>query len=188
MYDIEHTYTIQWVGPFHSLAERDDYFKKVEMCDSSLFSFYYFRGNKKGRGYTSRKFYDYFGIHKYGNIATRLNKSHEHFRDFKENTNLDIWIGSFANTQDQEPQNIKDVETVFISTYKPSENKYEKYRKLEFSICIINLWYKVNETPWKRKPASIIKMKDVLVCEVDEHYQRFLSANLKEVKPKANKR
>ena len=184
MYDIEQTYTIQWVGPFHSLAERDDYFKKGkrgEMCDPSLFSFYYFRGNKKGRGHTSRMFYDYLGIHKGYNLASRLNKNHEHFCRFHENGNLDIWIGAFANAQDQTPQNIEDVETVFISTYKPTENSKKKNRKLQHSICIINLWYKTDDkNPWKRKPTSIININDVLVCEVDGQNQRFLSANLKE--------
>lgn len=139
MNDIEQIYTIQWVGPFHSLLERNNYFKKGKqgkMCEPALFSFYYFRGNKKGRGHTSKKFYDYFGIHKHYDLASRLNKNHEHFRNFYENANLDIWIGAFANARDQMPQNIEDVETVFISTYKPTENKRKKI--MSYSILFVS--------------------------------------------------
>ena len=182
MEDIKQTYTIQWVGPFHSLSERDAYFSKRDTCERALFSFYYFKGNKKGKGYISRRLYDYFGIHKHDNIASRLNKRHEHFCKFRENKNLHIWIGTFANEENQTAQTIEDVENVFISTYKPTENVKKKNHKLRYSICIINLWYKQNETPWKRKPASIRHMSDVLICETTEKYQRFLVANLKEVK------
>ena len=191
MIDIQKTYTIQWVGPFHSLSEYDVYLKKGkqgETCDPELFSFYYFKGIKKGKGFTYKKLHDYFGIHKHNNIKSRLNKQHEHYCQFHDNNkNMEIWLGTFANCQDQEHRNIEDVETLFISTWDPTENKRKKYTKIKESICVINLWYKINEEPWKRKPQSIKDKDDVLVCEIDEKFPRFLSASLKEVKKRSKK-
>lgn len=187
MIDIQKTYTIRWIGPFHSLYECDVYLtkrKQGETCAPELFSFYYFKGIKKGKGFTYKKLHDYFGIHKkHNNIKSRLNKQHEHYCQFHENKNMDIWLGTFANCKDQEQhRNIEDVETLFISTWKPSENKHKKNAQIKESICVINLWYKINVEPWKRKPQSIKDKDDVLICEIDENFQRFLSASLKEVK------
>lgn len=185
MDEIQKTFTIQWVGPFHSLAEMNKYFqqgKQEIMSDPSVFSFYYFNGNKRGKGYKITNFYDYFGINKTFNVKSRLNTQHEHYTQFLENRNMEIWVGAFANPKDQTPHNIEDVETILISTYKPTENVLKKNRLLDTSMCIINLWYKPNETPWKRKPESVKHINDVLICEVGANIQRFLVGTLKEIK------
>ena len=184
MNDIKKTYTIQWVGPFHSLGEYKVYLQREDTCDKSLFSFYYFIGNKKGKGYKKTLLYDYFGIHKGNDITSRLNKCHEHFKDFHINENLNIWFGSFANIEDQTPSNIKEVETVFISSYKPTENIKEINSAIDESICIVNLWYKkADEKPWIRKPQSAApRFDDVIIYEVEEAFRRVLSGKLKEVR------
>lgn len=47
MQDITKTFTIQWVGPFKNMGQVKSYLKDSSTCDSSLFNFYYFSGNKK---------------------------------------------------------------------------------------------------------------------------------------------
>ena len=84
MEDIKKQYTIQWVGPFHSLDEARKHRKGSTedlFATPDCFNFYYFRGNKKGRGHKLSKFYSYFGIHKsLDGYHKRLNYSHEHYR------------------------------------------------------------------------------------------------------------
>lgn len=41
--------------------------------------------------------------------------THEKLSRFREPFSL--WVGSFSNCEQQNPQNIEDVETLFISTY-----------------------------------------------------------------------
>ncbi|MBQ8361961.1 MAG: hypothetical protein IJX44_08470 [Bacteroidaceae bacterium] len=184
MEDINKTFTIQWVGPFHSLMEMNQYLGNTETCDEGLFSFYYFCGNKKGKGHKKNYFYRYFGIHKrIDSIKMRLQSRHEHFRDFIENENLDIWIGTFACEKNQMEQNIEDVETLFISTYGDylTENDRKKNSIPRESICIINLWYKESENQqWIRKKPSINFFHDVLIYE--KEFNQILVANLTQIK------
>jgi hypothetical protein len=188
MEDIKKTFTIQWVGPFASLDELRDYCQKgskeePEVCPSGLFNFYYFTGRNKQKW--SRKIESYFGIHyKNDGIMNRVNNSHEHLSQVREDKDFHLWIGSFANIANQTPQNIEDVETIFIRAYKHFLSlNIRKTRKeltdLSESYCIINLWYKTNEDPWRRKPDSVKAIDDVLVCELDSMYPRILTSNLK---------
>lgn len=57
MQDITKTFTIQWVGPFKNMQQMKQYLGKESTCDTSLFNFYYFSGNKKGKGYSCSKIY-----------------------------------------------------------------------------------------------------------------------------------
>lgn len=86
MEDIRKQYTIQWVGPFHSLEEAKTHRRGAKndlFATPDCFTFYYFRGNKKGKGHRASKFYSYFGIHKSLNgYHKRLNTTHEHFKEF----------------------------------------------------------------------------------------------------------
>lgn len=53
MEDIKKQYTIQWVGPFHSLDEARKHRKGSTedlFATPDCFNFYYFRGNKKDEG------------------------------------------------------------------------------------------------------------------------------------------
>lgn len=169
MEDIKKVFAIQWVGPFKTLDEMKSYLKNPATCDESLFCFYYFRGNKKGAGHPSAKYYNYLGITNQRSIADRLCKSHEHYKDFHENDNMRIWIGTFSDVAKQTPENIADVETVLISTYRRSftENISKKLSPLRESVCIINLWYKPDETPYKCKKVDVRHFDDVLVYEKD---------------------
>lgn len=185
MQDITKTFTIQWVGPFKNMGQVKSYLKDSSTCDSSLFNFYYFSGNKKGKGHSILKTYSYFGIHKKADgIEKRLNNYHSHYKDFHENNNMKIWIGAFGNEKDQKEENIEDAETLFISTYKNSLTENQKKTKaiIKESICIINLFYKTNEKPWIKKPSDILFMDDVLIHETEEKIKRTLVAKLKAVK------
>lgn len=185
MQDITKTFTIQWVGPFKNIQQMNDYLKDDSTCDKSLFNFYFFSGNKKGKGYSNARTYAYFGIHKKADgIEKRLNNYHAHYKDFHENENMRIWIGAFGNEKDQKEENIEDAETLFIRTYGHdvlTENCRKVDAIIKESICIINLFYKTNEEAWKRKPAEILFMDDVLIHETEENTKRTLVAKLKSV-------
>ena len=173
MEDIRKVFAIQWVGPFKTLDDMKSYLRNPETCDESLFSFYYFRGKKKGTGY-GRKLYSYFGIHKGGNLSERLTKKHEHYKDFVEDDNMRIWVGAFSDKKWQKSSNIEDVETVFIRVYNDKEGRFltENRKKtqsvLKESVCIINRWYRQpKEEPCKCKTREIRDFDDVLVYEKD---------------------
>lgn len=167
MEDIRKVFTIQWVGPFTTFKELFQYLEDCNTCDSQLFSFYYCSGSKKGKGHPLDKIdYSYFGLHKSESpIQSRVNQWHEHLRNFREP--FALWIGSFSDNSQQKCQNIEDVETVFISTYKDflTENTRKKDAFPRESICIINLWYKKDETRWKNKKGEIRIFDDVIVYE-----------------------
>ena len=128
MEDIRKVFTIQWVGPFTTFKKLFQYLEDCNTCDSQLFSFYYCSGSKKGKGHPLDKIdYSYFGLHKSESpIQSRVNQWHEHLRNFREP--FALWIGSFSDNSQQKWQNIEDVETVFISTYKDflTENTRKK--------------------------------------------------------------
>ncbi|MDD2286145.1 MAG: hypothetical protein PHS38_12460 [Bacteroidales bacterium] len=189
MEDIKKVFTIQWVGPFTNLETMNKYLNSEDTCDNTLFSFYFFCGNRSGKGHKISKYYSYFGIHcpsgkKSSSISTRLNKKHEHYRHFIENKNMRIWLGSFSNEDYQEKSNIEYVETAFISTYHNkktgilTENVKKTKSWLNESICIINLFYKHNqETRWKVKKTEIAFIDDVLIFEHDQ--KSYYSGNLR---------
>ncbi|MDE6680283.1 MAG: hypothetical protein K2J92_02910, partial [Muribaculaceae bacterium] len=188
MEDIKKQYTIQWVGPFHSLEEARYHRKGAKnglFATPDCFNFYYFRGNKKGRGYKLSKFYSYFGIHKAADgYHKRLNKNHEHYSAFHENSNMDIWIGALGDLDQYHPDIIEEIETIFIAMYGSNEFLTENDRKkkknvgsLNDTVCIINLWYDTEEKPRATKLESIKPFHDVIVCERDQKYPRYLVAN-----------
>ena len=174
MEDIRKVFAIQWVGPFKTLDDMKSYLKNPETCDENQFSFYYFRGKKKGTGY-GRKPYSYFGIHKGEHITWRLTQTHEHYKAFFEDDNMRIWIGRFSNKKWKKPRNIEDVETVFIRVYNSdkegrflTENRKKTQSVLKESVCIINRWYRQpKEEPCKCKTREIRDFNDVLVYEKD---------------------
>lgn len=185
MIEILHTYTIQWVGPFKSYNELRDYCKKGRKevyAHPSLFSFYYFRGNKKWK---RERTFCYFGKHGVSDTIThRLNRSHEHFRNFHENENLEIWIGSFANPDDQANDNIDYVETIFIKRYSIwlNDNVCKKAKPfvdiIDKSFVIVNLWYDTNEKPYRGR--QIVPFEDIITYETDE--KRLLAGTLRRKK------
>lgn len=181
MENIEQTFTIQWVGPFRSLNGLRKYLNDPVTCEKSLFSFYYISGSKKGKGHPkTKRDYRYFGIHKSPNcsITGRLNASHEHLNDFVENE-YRLWIGSFADDHFQTPENVEDVETLFISTHKDvlTENQKKKKAVPRQSICVINLWYNQQEKEWRRRPSETLVLEDVILYE--KEFDRFAYAKLK---------
>ena len=186
MEDIKKQYTIQWVGPFHSLEQARCHRKGAKdelFATPDCFTFYYFRGNKKGRGHKLSKLYSYFGIHKaLDGYHNRLNKNHEHFREFHENNNLDIWIGALGDLDQFSPEVVEEIETIFIVMYSDYLTENERKKKktvdsLDKTVCIINLWYNTEEKPLLIKKESIKQFHDVIVCERDGKYPRYLVAN-----------
>lgn len=188
MEDIKKQYTIQWVGPFHSLEEARKHRKGSKedlFATPDCFNFYFFRGNKKGRGHKRSKFYSYFGIHKaLDGYHKRLNRNHEHFRDFHEDDNLDIWIGALGDLNQFSPDVVEEIETIFIAMYGSDDFLTENNRKkkksvesLQDTVCIINLWYDTEEKPLQVKRDSIKLFHDVIICERDGKYPRYLVAN-----------
>ena len=167
MENIEKIFTIQWVGPFDTFDSLNEYLNDKNTCDKQLFSFYYCSGSKKGKGHpVSDKGFRYFGLHKAESaINKRVNRNHEHLSDFREPFSL--WIGSFSDQSQQTPQNVEIVETAFISTYGDylTENTRKVNSRLPESICIINLWYKRDESRWAKKKTEIKLFDDVLTYE-----------------------
>lgn len=177
MYDIEHTFTIQWVGPFKNLNDYQSYLKSECPYITDIFSFYYFYGNKKGSGHPrNKKDYRYIGIHTAkGGIEKRLNSNHEHLSDFFE---YEIWIGTFANDNNRNKFNAELVESLLISTYKNilTENIKKKKSLPKESIAIINLWYRRNRQHWRRKKADIALINDTIFFEKET--QMIFKGNL----------
>lgn len=191
MEDINRTISIQWVGPFKSLEELKEHKSKANngfsLASHECFNFYYFWGNKKKC--PKRKHYAYFGIHKnQDGIDKRVNASHEHLKDFNSD-GLEIWIGALGNMNCHTNNLVEDVETLFISLYGKylTENKKKKSKTIKDqreTICVINLWYDIEERPSKYKPESVSFIDDVIVVERDGRHPRYLSANkLKPIKP-----
>ena len=54
---IEHTYTIQWVGPM-DFDDYQEYINREDNLNSGLFNFYYYEATKYGKPHR------YIGIHK----------------------------------------------------------------------------------------------------------------------------
>jgi len=170
MEDINKVFTIQWVGPFNTFEAYKKYLNSEDTCQSNLFSFYCISGCKKGRGFSKDRIYRYFGAHFADSpINKRVNCSHEHLKHFREPFSL--WLGSLSDYNKQNPTNVNDIETVFISTYKDyfSENRKKKLSILKDSICIINLWYKQNESRRINKMSDISFIDDVIVYEKEEN-------------------
>ena len=143
MEDIEHTYTIQWVGPLTYKEIRED-IKKDDTIMSGYYNFYYFEAQQDKR----YKWYRYMGIRKKNDgIEKRLNTQHEHFKEFKDGNEVRIWIGSLANPKHQKYKNIDLIETLFIRAYSAmlTENKGKKQKEIDSSICVINMWFNKNE-------------------------------------------
>ena len=171
---IEHTFTIQWVGPMN-YEEYKSYIRNQETLSSDLFNLYYFEARKDGRCNWSK----YVGIHKQNDgIDKRLNTSHEHLGTFikAEAKHMRIWIGSFANIKDQKTENVDIVETLLIKAY-PSLLNVKKKRSLpQNSICIINTYYTTSEDVVKKKSDKPSVFDDVLIYL--EESECFMPGNL----------
>lgn len=162
MEKIEHTYTIQWVGPM-DYEDYKQYLHDKETLDPNLFNLYYFEARHDKRC----KWHTYIGIHKQNDgINKRVNPSHEHLGPFLKNgaKEIRIWIGSFAKEKDQRPQNIDIAETLFIKAYndKFTENTKKKRLLPDSSICIINTFYNKNDESIRSNSDKPIVFDDVL--------------------------
>lgn len=137
---IVHTYTIQWVGPMN-YEEYKEYIRNPETLNPNLFNLYYFEARQDKRC----KWHTYIGIHKQNDgINKRVNPAHEHLGHFiKNGDEIRIWIGSFAKENNQKPENIDIVETLFIKAYndKFTENTKKKISLPKESVCVINTYY-----------------------------------------------
>ena len=177
---IEHTYTIQWVGPM-DYEEYKEYIRNQETLDSDLFNFYYFEARQK----RCRKWHTYIGIHKQNDgINKRVKTSHEHLGPFiKDGAEIRIWIGSFAKEKNQKPENIDIVETLFIKAYneKFTENAKKKALLPRESVCVINTYYNnIKEEPIKIKSDKPSVFDDVLIYL--EESNCFMHGNLTKMK------
>lgn len=177
---IEHTYTIQWVGPM-DYEEYREYLHNKETLDPSYFNLYYFEARKDAR----YKWSTYIGIHKTNDgINKRVNTSHEHLGPFikEEAKDIRIWIGSFANTKDQKPENVDIVETLFIKAYNDrlTENTMKKSSLPPSSICVINSYYNAIDESITRKADKPMVFDDVLIYL--EESDSFMHGNLSKMK------
>ena len=175
---INKTFTIQWVGPFHSLEELNAYKRDDETNGLDCFNVYCFEARYR----SNSRWRSYLGIHqKNDGIDRRLNQRHEHFKKFLNYPEKNIWIGAFGNEKDQTPENIDIVETLFISTYKEElkENIMKKKSLPYESICVINLWYNIDEKVRHNRRNTISFMDDAIVY--DEENRRILHGRLSEI-------
>lgn len=172
------TYTIQWVGPFHSLEELNSFKWNDNTNGLDCFNFYCFEARYR----SNSKWRRYLGIHKQNDgIDKRLNDRHEHFKQFANFKDKNIWIGAFGNENDQKPENIDIVETLYIRTYKDELVENEKKKKsLPYeSVCVINLWYNADESVRHNRRNTISFMDDVIVFDRENH--RLLHGKLSEI-------
>ena len=178
---IEHTYTIQWVGPF-SFEEYKEYIHSENTLNPELFNLYYFEAKQDNR-YKAWK--TYIGIHKQNDgIDKRVNTTHEHLGPFVKSgaKDIKIWIGSFALEKDQQPENIDIVETLFIKAYsdKLTENIKKKKCLPNGSVCIINSYYNKNEVLSKTRKDKPIVFDDVIIYFAESNI--FMHGNLSKMK------
>lgn len=178
---IEHTYTIQWVGPM-SYEEYLSYIHSEDTLSPELFNLYYFEVKQDGR---FKDWHTYIGIHKQNDgINKRVNLTHEHLGPFLKNKakHVRLWIGSFAQEKEQQPQNIDIVETLFIKAYndKFTENVMKKSSLPKSSVCVINTFYKKNHEIVKAKSDKPFVFDDVLVYL--EEANLFMHGNLSKIK------
>ncbi len=161
---IDHTYTIQWVGPMN-YEEYKDYLRNGNTLSPEYFNLYYFETRQDKRC----KWSTYFGIHKLNNgINNRVNTTHEHLGPFIKNgaKEIKIWIGSFARKKDQKANKIDIVETLFIKAYndKLTENTMKKASLPASSVCIVNTYYETKgEQLTNRRPKKPSVFDDVLI-------------------------
>lgn len=177
---IEHTYTIQWVGPMN-YEEYKKYNRNKDTLSPDMFNLYYFEARQDKR----HKWHTYIGIHK-GNdgINKRVGIQHEHLGPFikSEAKDIKIWIGSFAKNKDQRPENIDIVETLFIKAYndKFTENEKKKQQLPDSSVCVINTFYNTIEESIKTKSDKPSVFDDVLIYL--EESNSFMHGNLSKMK------
>ena len=164
---IEHTYTIQWVGPMN-YEEYKAYIRNPETLDPNLFNLYYFETRQDKR----YKWRTYIGIHKQNDgINKRVNPSHEHLGPFiKNNAEIRIWIGCFAKEDNQKPENIDIVETLFINAYndKFTENQKKKFQHPKESVCVINTYYNKNKEEIVRTKSDKPSVFDDVLIYLEE--------------------
>jgi hypothetical protein len=111
-----------------------------------------------------------------------MNYSHEHYREFNENENMDIWIGALGDLDQYSPAVVEEIETIFIAMYGNflTENERKQKKSVESfkdTVCIINLWYDIEEKPLVSKRDSIKPFHDVIVYERDGKCPRYIVAN-----------
>lgn len=175
---IDKTFTIQWVGPFHSLEELNCFKWNDNTNGLDCFNLYCFEARYR----SNSKWRRYLGIHQNNDgIDKRLNERHEHFRQFISFKEKNIWIGAFGSEVDQTPENIDIVETLFVRTYRQELTENDKKKKsLPYeSVCVINLWYNRNEFVRRNRRSTISFMDDVIVF--DKENNRLLHGRLSEI-------
>ena len=175
METINHTFTIQWVGPFDSIESLEKYKKNDKTIDLGYFNFYCFEVGYR----ENSKLRSYLGVHhKADGIDKRLNDRHEHYSQFKKYKNKKIWIGSFGNDKDQTDKNIEILETLYIRTYRRelTENDRKKKATIPESICVINLWYNQVDLIRRNRRNTIQFMDDVIVYDAEN--RRILKGQL----------
>lgn len=136
---INHTHTIQWVGPL-SYKGYLEYVRDVETTSSGWFNFYCFQTRRDAR----YNWHRYFGIHKFDDgIDKRVSASHEKIRNYKDDRDFSIWIGSFSDRCSQTPENVDLIETLFISLYRDvlDLNTRKKKSVPSDSVGVINMWF-----------------------------------------------
>lgn len=176
---IEHTYTIQWVGPMN-YEEFKNYIHNPETLDPNLFNLYYFEARQDKRC----NWHTYMGIHKQNDgIHKRLNPAHEHLGTFIRNgSEIRIWIGSFAKEKNQKPEIINIVETLFVKAYnkKLTDNKKKKDLLPQESVCVINTYYNnIKEEPIKFKSNKPSVFDDVIIYLAESN--SFMHGNLTKI-------
>ncbi len=177
---IEHTYTIQWVGPM-DYEEYRKYIHDQETLAPEYFNLYYFEARIDAR----HKWSTYIGIHKNNDgINKRINSSHEHLGPFIKAgaKHIKIWIGSFADEKDQEIENVDIVETLFIKAYndKLTENINTTKSRPKSSVCDINSYYISHDELIARKSDKPFVFDDVLIYL--EETDSFMHGNLSKMK------
>ena len=178
MYSINNTYTVQWVGPFHSMDEIDIYKNNEKTIDMGYYNFYCFEAKKR----VNTKWKRYIGVHhKEDGIDKRLNNQHEHYSEIKDYKYKNIWIGTFGNKKDQKYSKIEDVETLYIRAYKDelAINDKKKKARIITSICVVNLWYNTHDVIKRNRRDTISFMDDVVFYEAesDSFFKGYLSKN-----------
>lgn len=187
--DINDVFFIQWVGPFSSVEECNEW-ENEHSISNKEFNFYFGCGKQANKHKQSF----YIGKSERNFITSRISQETDPItRDFRENADKEIWIGRFSDkelrsdkSEEVRKRNHKAVENAewaLIYGFKKKNpnlfnallNDKKTKNPPKTYITIINQWYKKNSFEfWQRKNKNICSglLPDIILYN-GEDYTKF---------------
>lgn len=175
---IEHSWIIQWVGPFSS-KENCIYWVENNSISDKEFNFYYI----KGKRYRQRNDSFYIGKCTQDRIYYRWRDQNHYINEFDERNGCEIWIGRFSDSETRksninERNNfINHVEHALISGfYYLNHNNLCLLNQREivnwpYPICVVNQWYNTNYDLYDRNNGINQHLPDVIFYSSNDNFK-----------------